>query len=209
MTWPWAGHLTFPPLPKENWAVEGQARCRGRCDAQAGGRGASSCPDGSLESPWVCPPPSSRRPLWHLPPSEQPCLLGRGGVGWGKGETGKQSLKAKVSLYIEKPPATQPDILGSAGPVGPPCGHRIPASKSLPASGWVNLVFEEGAWERDAGLVGLSWVSAVPPRPCWGDWNGSPGRGAAPRSAAGWAGTPGLPGLAQAPSANSLFLSSC
>lgn len=132
------------------------------------------------------------------------------GVG-SAGVKGRQesSLKAKVSLYIEKPPATQPDILGSAGPVGPPCGHRIPASKSLPASGWVNLVFEEGAWERDAGLVGLSWVSAVPPRPCWGDWNGSPGRGAAPRSAAGWAGTPGLPGLAQAPSANSLFLSSC
>ena len=153
-----------------------------------------------------CPPPSSRHPLCHLLPSKQPCLPGRGGVSRGKGETGEQSLKAKVSLYIEKPPATQTGILGSAGPVGPPCGHRIPASKSLPASGCVNLVFEEGMWERDAGLVGSSWVSAVPPGPFWGDWNRSRGRGAAPRSAAGWAGTPGLPGLAQAPSANSVFL---
>ena len=189
--------------------MEGQARCRGRCDAQAGGRGASSCPDGSLESPWVCPPPSSHRPLWHLLPSEQPCLLGRGGGGRGEGEAGKQSLKAKVSLCTEEPRAAQPGILGSTGPVGSPCGHRIPASTSLPASGWVNLVFEEGGWERDAALVGLSWVSAVTPRSLWGDWNGSRGRGAAPRSAAGWAGTPGLPVLAQAPSANSVFLPSC
>lgn len=92
--------------------------------------------------------------LGHLLSSEQLCLQGRGG-GRSVGETRVQSLKAKISLNNEKPLASQPGILGSARPVGhPPCGHRIPASKSLPASCWVNLVFEEGELESDAGLVG-------------------------------------------------------
>lgn len=56
--------------------------------------------------------------------------------------------------------------------MGPPCGHRIPASNSLPASHWAKLAFEDRKLESDAGFVGLGWVSGVP-GPRWGKGVGS------------------------------------
>lgn len=124
--------------------------------------------------------PSSRHPLCHLLPSKQPCLPGRGGVSRGKGETGEQSLKSQGAAYIEKPPATQTGILGSAG-LRVLLWAQDPSKNLCQPVAAPNLVFEEGMWERDAGLVGSSWSLQCPPGPFWGDWNRSRGRGAAPR----------------------------
>lgn len=148
-------------------------------------------------SPAVFPPASQSR---HLLSPEQPCPLARGGA---QGETPVQSPRADISLYGEKPPTTLPGILWSARPVGSPCGHRIPASKSLPAGRWVNLVFADRKLNSDVRLVRPNWVSGVSLGPAR-DWTGlhglsqCPGKGAAFRSALGWAGTPDTSGAGQA-----------
>lgn len=94
-----------------------------------------------------CPSPVS---LGHLLSLEQPCLLGRG--GWG--EPVRHMRRVHKSRYRSTRSYCHPAWNSGVSMTCGPCGHEIPPSKSLPAGCWVNLAFEEGKLEGDAGLVG-------------------------------------------------------
>lgn len=153
-----------------------------------------------MESPWGCPP----RPLpaTSATCSHQSSPAFRAGVGStrGKGRQGEQSLKAKVSLCREA--TCHPDqYSGLSRTYGSSC-EQDPSKQILPASGCVDLVFEEdvGEGRRFGGIqLGLQCLGLL------GGLEQIPWQGCGAQVSCGLGWHSWASGLAQA-FANSVFL---